>query len=156
MRHAMATTPFTQSDPEGRSTIHLRVPSDARFARTVRDAVLGFSSLHDVDDSDSEALLFAVGEALANAIEHANSDGDIEVAAEIDDCRIIATISDNGCGVDLALHGTIPLPHPLAERGRGIAIMQRCVDNVQIEMRPQGGTCVRLERLRREPQIKAC
>ena len=97
-----------------------------------------------------EALLFAVGEALANAIEHAKSARDIEVIATIDDEHILASIIDFGCGLPAVPADEAPLPSAFAERGRGIPIMQRCTDLFSVESRPGAGTVVTLGRYRRD------
>jgi len=129
------------------STLHLQVPSDARYSRTVREAIVGFAHLHRVTDDDLESLLFAVGEALANAIEHARSQDDIEVLCEIDREQIVATVIDRGAGYERVPEGLVPLPDGLCERGRGVAIMQRCTDFFAV-LPLDRGTAVRLGRFR--------
>ncbi|HUZ48529.1 MAG TPA: ATP-binding protein [Candidatus Dormibacteraeota bacterium] len=131
------------------STLHLRVPPDPRYARTVRDAIVGFAGIHEIRDEDLESLLFAVGEALANAIEHAASQDDIEVLCEVDRERIVATVIDRGKGYRRVPTGIVPLPADLSERGRGIPIMQRCTDFFDVLSLPDRGTAVRLGRFRR-------
>ncbi len=145
----MATS--TSADNEGQTTrLRLRIPPDPRFARVVRDALIGFGLLHDVSESDLEPLLFAVGEALANAIQHASGDQDIDIRAEIDDRQITTTIVDRGRGFRGRLPlETIPLPDGLCERGRGIPIMQRWADIFDVQSAPGKGTTVTLGRYRR-------
>jgi stage II sporulation protein AB (anti-sigma F factor) len=130
-------------------TLHLSIPPEAEHTRTVRDAVSAFAVLHGVGDLDLEALLFAIGEALANAVEHASSRGDIEVFAEVDERELTATIIDYGHGF-VAPAELQALPDPLSERGRGIPIMQRFVDRFTVESAPERGTAVRLTRRRRQ------
>lgn len=127
-------------------TLQLRVPPDPRYARTVRDAIVGFGRLHAVPHEDLSALLFAVGEAFANAIEHAGSGCDIDIAAEVDDERVIATVVDYGQGLASPPPGRTALPPVYAERGRGIPIMQRCTDLFEVHSTPGGGTAVTLGR----------
>ncbi len=130
--------------------IRLHVPPDPRYARTVRDAIIAFTSLHAVAAEDVEPLLFAIGEALANAIEHAGCTADIEVFAELDHEMITARITDSGSGITHVPRGTTPLPHGLAEGGRGIPIMQRCADVFDMEALPGVGTVVTLGRVLRK------
>ncbi|HEV7180022.1 MAG TPA: ATP-binding protein [Candidatus Baltobacteraceae bacterium] len=146
----MPTAHHTRRLRDKKPSIQLRIPPDPRFARTVRDAVTGFASLHHVHDDDLEALLFAIGEALANAIEHSRATGDVEVRVEIDQSLVLATVSDRGDGIAHLPVTRAPLPQPLSERGRGIPIMQRCVDTFRVDRLPEGGTTVTLGRLRRE------
>ncbi len=131
-------------------SLHLRIPPDPRFARTVRDAIIGFGLLHDIPEGDLEPLLFAVGEALANAIEHSSSGKDIEVLAEVDDQQFVATVIDYGRGLTAIPREITQLPDVLSERGRGIPIMQRCTDFFDVRSEPGDGTAVVLGRRRRE------
>ncbi len=136
----------------GKPSLHVRIPPDARHARTVRDALVAFSSLHDVCEADLEALLFAVGEALANAIEHGAPAIDIDVTLEIDPNVIAARVTDYGSGFqDEIPTSYTPLPDGLTERGRGIPIMQRYADHFEVESMPGHGTVVTLLRYRRTP-----
>ena len=129
-------------------TLRLEIPPAARHASTVRDALIGFAQLHGVAQADLDSLLFAVGEALANAVEHAASTADITVHCSIDDGEIIAQVVDAGRGIAVIPQGTVPLPAAMSERGRGIPIMQRCTDSFSIESAPGRGTVITL-RLRR-------
>jgi anti-sigma regulatory factor (Ser/Thr protein kinase) len=132
-------------------TLAIRIPPDGRHARTVRDALIAFASLHGVAEADQEAMLFALGEALANAIEHGAPVGDIKVTIEIDSQLISARVTDRGRGFRNAPVGYAPLPAAYAERGRGIPIMQRCVDLCEVQSAPGSGTTVTLGRFRRNP-----
>jgi len=95
-------------------------------------------------------MLFAVGEALANAIEHGEPKNDIGVTVEIDAHLISARVVDDGRGFHETPAGFTPLPDAYAERGRGIPIMQRCVDLCDVESMPGCGTIVTLGRFRRD------
>jgi anti-sigma regulatory factor (Ser/Thr protein kinase) len=139
--------PRTAENP----TLAIRIPPDGRHARTVRDALVAFSSLHGVTNGDLEAMLFAVGEALANAIEHGASTADIKVTIEIDNRLISACVADEGRGFVNAPTGYRPLPEIYAMRGRGIPIMQRSVDTCEVKSAPGSGTVVTLGRYRRGP-----
>jgi len=130
-------------------TLHIRIPPDARHARAVREALVAFATLHDVLQADQEALLFAVGEAIANAIEHGAPSGDIDVIIEIDPRLICARVVDRGRGFWDTPIGFAPLPDAFSERGRGIPIMQRCVDLCDVVSMPGSGTTVTLGRFRR-------
>lgn len=146
----MSATQYGRLDQKNKPSIRLSIPPDPRYARTVRDAIIGFAGLHGVGTGDLEAFLFAVGEALANAIEHSRTTLDIEVLTEIDAKEIVATVTDYGAGFGHPPRDLVPLPNPLSERGRGIPIMQRFADVFEVQPRPEGGTIVTLGRLRRE------
>jgi anti-sigma regulatory factor (Ser/Thr protein kinase) len=127
-------------------TLQLRIPSDPRHARTARDAVVGFGTLYGVPQADLESMVVAVGEALANAIEHAETNDDIEIACTIDHEHIVATITDSGRGTAYIPDGEISLPSTLSEGGRGLPIMQLCTDIFYVKTLPGRGTAVTLGR----------
>jgi anti-sigma regulatory factor (Ser/Thr protein kinase) len=141
--------PRKDTGPRLSTTLKLRIPPDPRHARTVRDAIIGFAALQGVSDGDLESLLFAIGEALANAIEHANAKAEIDVTCRIDDDQIVAQVIDFGNGTLRLPRAPVPLPEGLVERGRGIPIMQRCTDIFSVESLPGEGTAVTLGRYRR-------
>lgn len=129
--------------------LQLRLPPLPRSARTGRDALAALASVHDLAAADIENLTFALGEALANAIEHACCDGDIELSVTIDARTIVATIRDSGRGFEPP-GGTLPFPELNAEGGRGFPIMQRCTDFFEVCSHPGDGTVVTLGRRRRD------
>lgn len=130
--------------------LQLRLPPLPRSARTGRDALAALASVHDLATADIENLTFALGEALANAIEHARSDAEIELSLTVDARTIVATIRDRGRGFDPP-GGTLPFPELSAEGGRGFPIMQRCTDFFEVISEPGDGTVVTLGRRRRDP-----
>jgi serine/threonine-protein kinase RsbW len=141
---------FAGQDAASDHVLRLCVPPLASNAGMVRHALMDFGDKHGVDRLDMEMLVFAVGEAIANAVEHADATADIEVQCRIDDTEIVATIIDSGRGVHepVADDTIMPLPEPMAEGGRGIPMMQRCTDMFSIRPLPGGGTGVVLGLLR--------
>ncbi|HEV3085689.1 MAG TPA: ATP-binding protein [Candidatus Elarobacter sp.] len=133
----------------GAASIRLSVPPEARSACRVRECVAEFLATHCVPDADAQEFLSAVSEAFANAIEHARTARSIEVACRLAGGeRLVATIVDDGVGFDAAARmREAMLPHALAERGRGLPIMQRYTDHFEVRSTPGAGTSVILERL---------
>jgi anti-sigma regulatory factor (Ser/Thr protein kinase) len=91
--------------------------------------------------------MIALGEALANAIEHARAERPIEISCRVNGERIVATVRDEGIGFDdeaiAAPSGRLPdLPESSAERGRGLPIMRRCSDIFAVQSEPGKGTAV--------------
>lgn len=130
-------------------TLRLRVPPEPTFAKYVRERVVDFAAAHGVGDDDLTDFLIAVGEALANAVEHSRTDDSIEVACWlVGDEQLIATVVDSGIGfeVEKLLAATAELPVPLADRGRGVALMRRCSDIFSVRSAPGRGTAVVLGR----------
>ena len=133
--------------------LQLRLPPLPRSARTGRDALAALASVHDVAADDIESLTFALGEALANAIEHAGGDSEIEVSVTIDSRTIVATVRDRGRGVAEPPEELLPFPELSAEGGRGFPIMQRCTDFFDVTSGPGSGTLVTLGLRRRDRRI---
>jgi serine/threonine-protein kinase RsbW len=124
------------------AVLDFRVPAHPHLARVVREGAAEFAHARGVDPEDLSHFLTALGEALANAIEHAHAPDPIEVNVRIDGTRIMATIADKGVGFVANVLPEPPLPDPHAERGRGLLIMRRCSDIFLIKSEPGKGTAV--------------
>ena len=126
--------------------LDFRVQPQPQLSRVVREAVAKFGRQHEIAEEDLEHFLTALGEAVANAIEHAHARQPIRIEVRLHADRIVATVEDDGIGfrpIDLAEPS---LPDPTAERGRGLPIMRRCSDIFTIDSTPGKGTAVVLGR----------
>jgi len=128
------------------AVLDLRVPPQPHSSRIVREGVTDFVRAHHIGEEDLAHFLTALGEALANAIEHAHADLPIEVEVRLSGERILATVHDSGVGFRPELVVVASVPDPTAERGRGLPIMRRCCDIFRIESAPGHGTAVVLGR----------
>lgn len=133
-------------DGAAERTLQVRIPPNARFGRNVRHEVLSFADRFKIAQEDLDDFIFAVGEALANAIEHSRSTGSIEVRCQVEDDKIVATILDSGAGFQNDPLPAVALPPVLSERGRGLPIMRRCTDIFAVHSVPGRGTAVVLGR----------
>jgi anti-sigma regulatory factor (Ser/Thr protein kinase) len=122
----------------------MHIPLDPHSSKIVRERLLAYAARHGVDAPVLDDFVFAVGEALANAIEHSNSTTAIEVRCSVDHEKILAIVSDTGCG--FAYSGPSYPPPGLAERGRGLPIMQGFTDIFSLSSTPGEGTAVMLGR----------
>ncbi len=129
--------------------LRLSIPPLPRFAGTARTALCNFAGVHALTQIDLENLIFALGEALANAIQHADTVEAIEITAHVSGDSIVVTVADRGRGMAAPPEGTVSFPSVFAEEGRGFAIMQRCTDFLEVDSAPGSGTVVRLGRYRR-------
>ncbi len=128
--------------------LRLRVPPDARYGKYVRERLMSFANTYELPEADLREFMIAVGEALANAIEHAQSREAIEVATWfLDGDKLVATVVDTGIGFAPPDVPAGPaLPPTDSERGRGLPIMQSCTDVFTVRSRPGKGTAVVLGR----------
>ena len=126
--------------------LQLRVPPQAHLCGVVRERIVEFASSRGIGGSDLSYFLVAFGEALANAIEHGLGDDPILIECRIGEDRIVARIEDFGLGFTGPPPVVPELPDPLAERGRGLAIMRRCSDIFSLSTMQGRGTNVTIGR----------
>ncbi len=137
------------------NVLRLDIPPLPRFAATARHAFSRFAGLHHLAKRDAESLLFALGEAVANAIAHAHTEQPIEIHVRIEGDSVVASVCDRGCGFAAPSKERVAFPSATAEAGRGFAIMQRCTDFLEVRSKPGDGTVVTLGRYRHDDQEPA-
>ena len=140
------------------AVLDFRVPPKPHLSRVVREGVTDFACAHGIDGDDLAHFLTALGEALANAIEHARADGPISIEIRVSHDRIVGTVQDNGIGFAAAATtiANVALPSVDSERGRGLPIMRRCCDIFAITSEPGRGTAVVIGRyIRKNPTATA-
>ncbi|WP_432844240.1 ATP-binding protein [Dactylosporangium sp. CA-092794] len=119
--------------PRDRSTVPL--------TRRVLDSALAvFCVTRDCRDD----IGLAVGEACANAVQHADAGADYEVTVTIQEDRCIIDVVDEGAGLDPA---ALPDPEPDAEAGRGLRIIHALADMVELRRAQPRGMALRIVKL---------
>ena len=86
-------------EPRGNASFSHRMTATATELAPMRRALRRWAETVGLADSALRDLLLVVGEACANAIEHAyvgREPGSIEVAVEIDGTTVVASVSDRG------------------------------------------------------------
>ena len=104
----------------------------------LRVAMRDWFAVNDIAAADANDILLAVGEAVANAVEHAyvpGASGDVEVELVRDGAQMTLRIRDRG------IWNLLPAP---GDRGRGLPLM-RAVSDVDIR-RSLSGTTVTMQR----------
>lgn len=127
--------------------LQLLVPPDPKLGRAIRGQIAAYARAAGVVEADLTELLVAVGEALANAIEHSGTTEPIEVSAWVAGEDLIAQVVDHGAGFvpDRIVAPRTPR-EAMAERGRGLLIMSCCADAISVQSGPGRGTAVTLSR----------
>jgi anti-sigma regulatory factor (Ser/Thr protein kinase) len=110
----------------------------------VRQGVADFARAHGVLGEDLTHFLTALGEAMANAIEHSSAAEPLEIDVRVAGDLIVATVHDAGRGFSHDPAQAIPAPE--AERGRGMGIIRHCSDIFSVSSAPGKGTTVTLGR----------
>jgi anti-sigma regulatory factor (Ser/Thr protein kinase) len=121
--------------PQPAASFHSRFPARPEQLRRLRAELGSWLEAQDVSEDDRRHLLLAIGEASANAVEHAYHGATpdsvtIDVARE--DRGIVASIRDLGRWREPSADG---------ERGRGIGIMKALCTSVEVAP-AAGGTTV--------------
>jgi serine/threonine-protein kinase RsbW len=95
-----------------------------------------------MDSDGCYEFVYAVNEAVTNAIRHGASDGEgmIHLSIVAAAGRLTFSVRDQGTFVMPVLEAT-----ETAEHGRGLALMASLVDEVELQIEP-GGTTVRLSK----------
>lgn len=140
-----------QSLAESVALAQLRLPAESSELRRARDEVAVAGTRFGLERTACYELVFAVNEAVTNAIRHgsASADGTIGLTIEADGEELVCLVSD--CG---------PFVPPRRERdlttedgGRGFAFMSALTDQMELTVEPNG-TVVEL-RKRREAKDAA-
>lgn len=121
--------------PEGE--LHFRVPAVAGRLSGLRHALATWASRAGLSDEDTEALVLASYEAMANTVEHAYRDqtqGMLDLRGEVDDehGRVVITVTD---------YGQWRPPQPSGGlRGRGLPLIQGLTSTSTITPTAEGTT----------------
>ncbi|MGW3583449.1 SpoIIE family protein phosphatase [Streptomyces rubiginosohelvolus] len=102
--------------------------ADGHRLAAVRDGLRSWLTACDVPGPAVQNVLVAVGEAVANAVEHAYADGThgtVRLTARATVDRLHIEVADTGSWRE-------PDPCPAAARGRGIPLMRRLMDHVTL------------------------
>ncbi|SET73753.1 SpoIIE family protein phosphatase [Geodermatophilus poikilotrophus] len=118
-----------------------RLPADPRRLSAVRRAVTAWTAAAGLPDDTAEDLQLALGEALANAVEHAYA----AAAAEGECSYRVAREADGSVRVEVRDSGLWrPPPADRGYRGRGLELISALATDVEVVHVPEvAGTTVR-------------
>ncbi len=136
--------------------VTLQLPCRYSYLRMIRQSVTDISARSGLTEFQTAQLEMAVDEACANVIEH--SYGGERGASRPDhpglrinlmQCRdrVVVEIYDRGAGFDVDKQRPISPDEYVAaqrERGLGLYIIQKFVDDLQYERGGSAGNCLRL------------
>jgi anti-sigma regulatory factor (Ser/Thr protein kinase) len=108
-------------------------PARAEELRVVRTEARAWLDDQELSLTDREAVVLALGEACANAIEHAYVDGaagEVTIELSMLDDSLVVAVRDYG--------SWRAVPHDDPDRGRGYEIMRTLSDRVDVESGPDG------------------
>ncbi|MGH7729516.1 MAG: ATP-binding protein [Vulcanimicrobiaceae bacterium] len=116
-------------------------------ARLARERIVDYARTCGFSAKELTEIGLAVGEALANAVEHGNvEEGELSVLCRFEDGILTIEVEDDGSGFDVSRQ-VASVRDPQAVRGFGIEIMRAVMDGVQFEARGNR-VCLRKQRER--------
>ena len=123
----------------------LSLPRDATSVRVIR-RILGCAMVALGLESECRSdLELALTEACTNVVRHATGTDEYEVSVTIGETVCAIDVVDTGRGYDGdALQAS--LPHPTAEQGRGLHLIEALADTMQMVPRSPRGTIMRFEK----------
>jgi anti-sigma regulatory factor (Ser/Thr protein kinase) len=132
------------ADPLGVLPRELRLPAVPAQLVIAREHVERAALALGFDDRATHEIVFAVNEAVTNAIRHGKPDdtGTIGLLIEHDGDGLTVVVSDSGSFIP-----SVPDGSPMAEQGRGFVFMSSLMDQVDLVRCPEG-TLVRLRKHR--------
>jgi anti-sigma regulatory factor (Ser/Thr protein kinase) len=131
------------------ATSELRLAAQPSKLGVAREYARQAAAAFGLDADRCYEFVFAVNEAVTNAIRHGRPDehGQIHLSVLVDGDRLMFTVRDYGTFAASAFDRVTS-----SERGRGFALMTRLMDAVQLCAAP-GSTTVRLSTLACEPAL---
>ncbi len=125
------------------SSLSMRSPAEPATLATIRDRLRRWLPAAAINPDTAEEVLLAVGEAAANATEHARKDVkhpvELTVTARLTKAGLSLTVADDGLWAEPSTSE--------ANRGHGIALMHALVDAVEITANSHGTTVDMLKEL---------
>jgi anti-sigma regulatory factor (Ser/Thr protein kinase) len=131
-------TTFPGTDALGPTPFRIRLPAIPASLAVIRARLRTWLPTAQVTPLAAAEVLLAVGEAVANAVEHAvrgtAGDVEVEVTARATTTGLALTVKDNG-----RWHAARRSERS-AQRGHGSRLMNALVDTVTVTPTPQGTT----------------
>jgi serine/threonine-protein kinase RsbW len=115
--------------------------STVPLIRRVLDAALVVVSVTKDCRAD---IGLAVGEACANAVQHAETGADYHVTVTIQEDRCVIDVVDDGAGIQTT---EPPLAAPDAEAGRGLRLIRALADVVELRGQHPRGAALRIVKM---------
>ncbi len=125
--------------------LRLDFPARASELASARNALRGWLQRAEVDPDQTQDVLVAVGEAVANAIEHGHRDlpdGTVSLRVTALADRVHVSVVDTGAW-------KTPRPDVDITRGRGLMLMRALMQDVTIDSDPAGTTVDMYSRISR-------
>ena len=124
------------------SRLDFRVAPDPTHLLRSRERVRDYLRHHCASEDAVDQVVLAIDEACTNAVRHSGTMEDLEVELGFTDGELVVEVRDHGRGFDTTRFDPRRVPDPLANEGRGLYLMQRLMDD--LELRSDEGLVVRM------------
>ncbi len=114
------------------------IPLPVSSAVELRAALRALLRSHEMDEGQGEMVVLATQEAYNNAVVH--PPGVVEVSAQVFEQVVDVEVRDKGPGFEPAAVVTAAEPELLEDHGRGLFLIHRLMDHVDIDSGRQGTT----------------
>ncbi|HMK92190.1 MAG TPA: PAS domain S-box protein [Thermoleophilia bacterium] len=122
--------------------LRFRLPLDPARLLRARQRIRDYLYASGVLPAAIEPIVISLEEAMTNAVRHSGAEHDVEIGLRLDGRDLIAEVRDCGRGFDIATFDPAHTPDPTAPGGRGLYLMGRLMDDLQL--RCDGGLEVRV------------
>lgn len=120
-------------------TIRFRIPGDPKYVSIIRRAIQSIASNLEFPDELTQDIEMSVAEALANAVEHGSPERNgnaVMVSCRVSNDSLTIDIRDEGPGV--GEESPEKESGSLEEHGRGLQMIYKLMDKVDICRTPKG------------------
>jgi anti-sigma regulatory factor (Ser/Thr protein kinase) len=113
-------------------------------AAVLRETLTTYLTANDIDDAATRLIVLCADEALINAVAHAPG-SPVGVFADLRDDHFTLEVSDGGPGFDPSQIDGDAVPDLTGEHGRGLFLIRRLMDDLEI-LSDEHGTTLHMER----------
>jgi serine/threonine-protein kinase RsbW len=132
----------------------LSLPRDRATVPLTRRVLDSALTVLDITEDCRDDIGLAIGEACANAVQHAKQGTEYGVTVTIHDDQCVIDVVDDGAADNApATVSAVPEADPDDETGRGLRIIRALSDAVELRRRSRGGVALRIVKtLTRQPR----
>ena len=124
------------------SRLLIRVTPEPTHLLRARERLRDYLDQQCADEGAIDQVVLAVDEACTNALRHSRTEQEIEIRLGFEADDLVAEVRDHGRGFDVTSFDPGKMPDPMANDGRGLYMISRLVDEMQLDS--DGGLVVRM------------
>ena len=112
--------------------LKFRLPLDPARLLRARERIRDYLTQHRIEGDTIDDVVLALEEAMTNAVRHSGTSEDLNVRLQFAGRDLLAEVRDHGAGFDVTSFDPGRLPDPLEPGGRGLFLMNRLMDEVEL------------------------